>query len=1081
MSGSTIGGVVGGVIGFFVGGPAGAQWGFMVGSAIGGYVDPMKVEGPRLKDARQQTSQDGVPIPFGYGTFPTAGNVIWTDELKEHKKEERQGKGGPKTTTYTYTRSYAIGICEGPIAGLLLIKRNGKVVWDAREPDTLREWMQDVPDYGTGGGMISNMGVYDFWRHAIAWSQRFARKATFYLGDESQMPDPTIEAVEGVGNVPAHRGMAYMVVKDDDLTDMQGAIPQYEFIVAMAGDLSDLRFETYVPGLYGRYADAPFPLVDSQSNYTFTGKRGASANFTADTIDAVLDHFADHYGPTRPVNTYLGYFARQTYSAVDAFSAVRPQDSVVDSEYLILVYNEDAPDSYMDAEASDAGDFCPMLPNPPVGQPSAIKLGDAKGNVVWLENDGLAGSTFAGKTYNNCTNYPAVEGNYPSIVGTEPVYITVQRKRNAPVWTVPAGYEEVPDAPGFYVGPDGDLETEVTYTPVTGSYKLLALPGSATPSPAGPQREWWEVGPVIPAGSESDTQAFWEAAYAASVASGVLPAGWNYPSDYPKSLAQVWQTVSEGQTLSTDPVILSSIVTDLCERAGLSASDYDVSNLTDLVLGYKVATEAGADAMIAPLMPAYFFDAAEYDGKLRFKKRGGDATFSIGPDDLIEADGDAVTETVVQEAELLRKVTVGYLDPLTEYAPTTQKAERRSATVQARGESAFEIPVVGAATWAARVAEKRLKVAWAETTKQEFGLPALRWARLTPTDVGLLHKANGDVLRVRVMSVEEDSGRLLVEASRDSQAAYIGTATGVLPPPPRITDPPLVGPTQLAVMNLPVLRDEDDDLGVYVAARGMLAGWSGATLQYSADGGATFTDAAEISSPATMGAVVSAIGPWASPEYPSPQSMTVKLSASVSSVDYASLLRYGNRAAVETAAGWEVLQFQTVTTNTDGSLVLSGLVRGRYNTTPEAIAAGARFVLIDSAVQFVKVPAYLIGQPILIRAVPFGIDPDAITATPYTLTNPASVREWPVAGIDAVRDGSSVTVTWIPRPRIGVEIAPMQSRLFTGYRVSFSDGHSADVLTTSYVRADTPVDVTVSVAPMNSITGAGPSSEAVSV
>lgn len=77
---STIGGFAGAIVGSFFGMP---QLGFMIGSAIGGYLDPQRIEGPRLKDASVQTSQDGVPIPFGYGVFPCAGNVIWRDKLVE--------------------------------------------------------------------------------------------------------------------------------------------------------------------------------------------------------------------------------------------------------------------------------------------------------------------------------------------------------------------------------------------------------------------------------------------------------------------------------------------------------------------------------------------------------------------------------------------------------------------------------------------------------------------------------------------------------------------------------------------------------------------------------------------------------------------------------------------------------------------------------------------------------------------------------------------------------------------------------------------------------------------------------------
>lgn len=202
MSGSQIGGVVGGAIGFFVGSP---QLGYAIGSAIGGYIDPVQVKGPRLTDAAQQTSSVGVPLPFGYGTFSTAGNVIWADELKEHVKRQRQGKGGgTKTTTYTYTRSYAIGVCEGPIYGYLIVKRNGKVVYNSDPSAPVED-----KDYST------------------KWLQR----ATLYYGDEVQLPDSTIEAVEGAGNVSAFRGLAYIVIENEDLTDLAGAVPQYEFIV----------------------------------------------------------------------------------------------------------------------------------------------------------------------------------------------------------------------------------------------------------------------------------------------------------------------------------------------------------------------------------------------------------------------------------------------------------------------------------------------------------------------------------------------------------------------------------------------------------------------------------------------------------------------------------------------------------------------------------------------------------------------------------------------------------------------------------------------------------------------------------
>lgn len=215
--GGAVGAVVGGVIGFYTGNPAqGAQWGYAIGSAVGGYVDPTRTYGPRLEDANAQTSTVGGVIPFGYGTFTCMGNIIWCDDLIEHVKTERVGKGGgEKQTTYTYTRSYAIGVCEGPISRYMWIKKNGKLVY-AADPAALGAAM------GWAGEQIADLS---------ASSAEFRQMTTLYFGTSTQMPDPVIEAVEGVGNVAPHRDLAYIVMENEDLTDMQGAVSQYEFCV----------------------------------------------------------------------------------------------------------------------------------------------------------------------------------------------------------------------------------------------------------------------------------------------------------------------------------------------------------------------------------------------------------------------------------------------------------------------------------------------------------------------------------------------------------------------------------------------------------------------------------------------------------------------------------------------------------------------------------------------------------------------------------------------------------------------------------------------------------------------------------
>lgn len=255
MSGQSVGGIIGGAIGFVVSGgnPIGAQIGFAVGAGVGAYVDPVRVKGPRLTDATTQTSTVGGVIPFGYGTFVTAGNVIWCGDLKEHKKTQRQGKGGgAKTTTYTYTRSYAVGVCQGAIYGFRWIKRNGKKVYTTDPNATAEE---------------------------LAYSAKWLQKCTLYLGSEAQMPDSTIVAREGVGNVSAFRGLAYIVVENDDLTDLSGAIPQYEFCVFVGAAKS--------------YTTPPYPVytVDSLATYSIAAN-GKAIGMPLDELNT-LSHALD--------------------------------------------------------------------------------------------------------------------------------------------------------------------------------------------------------------------------------------------------------------------------------------------------------------------------------------------------------------------------------------------------------------------------------------------------------------------------------------------------------------------------------------------------------------------------------------------------------------------------------------------------------------------------------------------------------------------------------------------------------------------------------------------------------------------
>src|SRR5690625_1901648 len=68
---------------------------------------------------------------------------------------------------------------------------------------------------------------------------KFLNGAATYAGDYDQRPDPHIEAKVGVGHAPAMRGVSYLVVHDEDLTSLGGAVPRYQFEVFTEGVATD--------------------------------------------------------------------------------------------------------------------------------------------------------------------------------------------------------------------------------------------------------------------------------------------------------------------------------------------------------------------------------------------------------------------------------------------------------------------------------------------------------------------------------------------------------------------------------------------------------------------------------------------------------------------------------------------------------------------------------------------------------------------------------------------------------------------------------------------------------------------------
>ena len=195
---SAAGAAVGAGFGGTVLGLSGAVIGRAIGATLGRVIDQRitgagseAVEVGKVERFRLTGASEGTPVSRTWGRVRIAGQVIWATRFREAVTQSGGGKGGsaPKSTQYSYSVSLAVALCEGEI------RRVGRIWADGNEiaPSTL------------------NMRVYK--------------------GQETQLPDPKIEAVEGAGRAPAYRGIAYVVIEDLELAAFGNRVPQFTFEV----------------------------------------------------------------------------------------------------------------------------------------------------------------------------------------------------------------------------------------------------------------------------------------------------------------------------------------------------------------------------------------------------------------------------------------------------------------------------------------------------------------------------------------------------------------------------------------------------------------------------------------------------------------------------------------------------------------------------------------------------------------------------------------------------------------------------------------------------------------------------------
>ncbi|WP_313919878.1 phage tail protein, partial [Tahibacter sp.] len=893
--GQVFGGIVGAVAGLFLGAgtPAAALYGAQIGMTLGGLIDPPKgpvVNGPRLDDLSVQTSTYGAVIPRVYGTVTVNGNVFWLENnrLKETVTKKKSGGkgGGSKTTTrsYTYSATFAVGLCKGPIVGVRRIWIGPDLIYDAGSSDP----------------------------NTIAASNAAASGFRLYTGTDTQAADARMQATLGVANTPAWRGLAYLV-------------------------FYDLALARYANSLAGAQVRVEIMTLAAVYNYQVTARTMASTrawratSWNGSTFCSVA--FNTNICATSPDGIT---WTDRTLPITDYW-----QDIASNGSIFVLV------GSTANCYTSPDGITWTARAMPSAGYTTQVEWGGGQflairdsqpfatspDGITWTAQSAPASGNYGKALAWNGSVWVTVKHFSTGDIMSSPTGV-------AGSWTsrqVPTGsnWDAIAvkgsrfcltssGTAGSYISDDGitwtyytgGLPSGVNSIASDGSVFIATTQGTSWLSYDG--ITWSALS--MPTTGETWTGITWSG--------GVF----SVVSDVSAHAVTI-----QPYMVSPSQPVLSAIVSAECLQSGLlSGGDVDVSALTSLVRGYRIGSVGAIRAALEPLQAAWPFDVVQHGYVIRFVARGGTSVVTISVADLDargagQEPGVQITTSREMDSQLPRRVTVQHLDYDREYNTGTQYAERlNTAAINAR---VLDLPIALTATEAAGKAEVLLYLYWLERYDVAVTLPPT-YGQLEPGDVVTLVTPDGNVsLRLTAIHYTSD-GRLECQAKYASAAIYTPTAVGSVP---AVTGPTTITPVGASVyvlLDVPMVSSAQSGPSFLVAMTGALAGWRGGVLMQSTDAGSTWASLQDFGPPgSSMGTCTNSIGVVEHRMVDSASLLNVTLTqGALYSVTQLAMLGGANHFAYGADGRWEIIAAQDCTLVSGTSYVLQNLLRGRFGS-----------------------------------------------------------------------------------------------------------------------------------------------------
>lgn len=779
------------------------------------------------------------------------------------------------------------------------------------------------------------------------------------------MPDPTIEAALGVGNVPAYRGQAYVVMDDFQLGNFGNRIPNFEFEVIKSGATADNKVvfaSSAMPiSFQGSVAPTGIPVVTQIAGgvvrvTTLTGNitylYGDDGTYYG---SEGRNNLLDDYPPSNPIGIFNG--ARLQYGDL-----TKPISSGLPFQLNIF-----GPANYFPT-GIPAGEFLGGAAITPNGQQLFVltspTFASAGGSVIdkWYLLDVDGNAIKSGSVFPLLSIYDFGFGN-----------CATQHFTACAI--------------------DDDLKNGWSYSS-TGFQPAIRWSFSATGVFA---KEYTWLNALFPTAAKKPSVAIINGLFYVFV-------------DDCLGIFSALSTI-----VSTD-ITIDQIVADQCIRSGVT--DYNISQLTMPVHGYGIKRQGSARTNIDQLQKYGYFDAVESDGVLKFPVRGLAPVATIPYDDIgahvFASDaGTALEKIRAQETDLPRRISVNYFNVDADYQAGSEHAQR--LITESINETTVQIAVAMDRDKAAQISDVLLFDAHNSRTQFTFTTTS-KYALLEPADV-INMEAPETTYTVRIISKDDSGPVKKFSAVLENVAGYSSSAVGGSAGQSQ-SEIEVPGPTLMQLLDIPLIRDQDEGAGFYAPMTGVRDSWRGASLLKSFDD-LSFTTIGSVFNSATMGYATTTLGNWIGGNmFDEANTVDVTLyGGELVSADYLAVLNGANACVI----GNEILQFKNAILIGTKQYRLTGLLRGRRGTEQHVgtHTASDRFILMSVAGTLrPDAGAAEIGAKRYYKPVSFGQRQTDIASTPFTNTAIGLKPYSPVNFSGGKQVNGDFVINWVRRTRL---------------------------------------------------------------